>query len=98
MIIRIVVIILFGVAALAVMPPIARQIVGYLALPFLFMLVTVLPCFPVFLVIAWILTTLHAQAHRRFTGRWCPRCRYDLTGNVTGICSECGEDLREYMR
>ncbi len=31
--------------------------------------------------------------HPVFTGRPandCTRCRYDLTGNTTGICSECG--------
>jgi hypothetical protein len=26
---------------------------------------------------------------RRRAGR-CPRCRYDLTGNTTGVCPECG--------
>lgn len=29
---------------------------------------------------------------RRRPGR-CPTCDYDLTGNVTGICPECGEKL-----
>ena len=24
----------------------------------------------------------------------CPRCRYDLTGNVSGVCPECGEVCR----
>ena len=27
---------------------------------------------------------------RRFPPGHCPRCGYDLTGNVTGVCSECG--------
>jgi hypothetical protein len=41
--------------------------------------------------------------HRR-TGRWlarrealcsqgrCPECAYDLTGNVSGVCPECGNE------
>jgi hypothetical protein len=24
-------------------------------------------------------------------GRYCVNCRYDLTGNVSGVCPECGE-------
>lgn len=30
--------------------------------------------------------------HRRSKG-WCVTCGYDLTGNVTGICSECGQAI-----
>ena len=28
--------------------------------------------------------------HRRVRRGLCPRCRYDLTGNVSGVCPECG--------
>lgn len=28
----------------------------------------------------------------------CPRCRYDLTGNVSGICPECGAPLDDKTR
>ena len=28
-------------------------------------------------------------AHRRAAGR-CVKCDYDLTGNVSGVCPECG--------
>lgn len=31
--------------------------------------------------------------HRRRKGL-CIKCGYDLTGNVTGVCSECGEEVR----
>ena len=44
----------------------------------------------------WARTRVIRRKHARhpvFTGRPaadCTRCRYDLTGNTTGICSECG--------
>ncbi|MGD8454236.1 MAG: hypothetical protein PVJ57_20675 [Phycisphaerae bacterium] len=28
-------------------------------------------------------------------GRYCVQCRYDLTGNVSGRCPECGLDLTD---
>ena len=35
---------------------------------------------------------LPPYARRRFRTRRgvCPRCAYDLTGNVSGVCPECG--------
>lgn len=27
----------------------------------------------------------------------CPRCRYDLTGNCSGVCPECGEDVADLI-
>jgi predicted amidophosphoribosyltransferase len=30
------------------------------------------------------------QANTRFPSNCCERCEYDLTGNVSGICPECG--------
>ncbi|MGD8454240.1 MAG: hypothetical protein PVJ57_20700 [Phycisphaerae bacterium] len=29
------------------------------------------------------------------TGRYCLRCGYDLTGNVSGRCPECGRELTD---
>ncbi len=26
----------------------------------------------------------------------CPKCGYDLTGNVSGVCPECGEPNAEF--
>ncbi len=26
-----------------------------------------------------------------YDGSWCTTCGYDLTGNVSGVCPECGE-------
>ena len=31
------------------------------------------------------------RAYRRSLRNRCPGCGYDLTGNVTGVCPECGE-------
>jgi hypothetical protein len=30
---------------------------------------------------------------RRLALNQCPRCSYDLTGNVSGVCPECGERI-----
>ncbi len=31
------------------------------------------------------------RRYRRRKRGWCIHCGYDLTGNVSGVCSECGE-------
>ena len=48
----------------------------------------------------WLVTTLFGSGGlyfivtlvrtRRSKGNWCQRCRYDLTGNTSGVCPECG--------
>ena len=38
---------------------------------------------------AWALRHRLRRLHRQSPGR-CPHCSYDLTGNVSGICPECG--------
>ncbi len=38
---------------------------------------------------AWL---WHRDQRRIRPGR-CPRCGYDLTGNTSGVCSECGERM-----
>jgi hypothetical protein len=43
----------------------------------------------------WRLIRWHgavAQAEKRHSRGHCWRCGYDLTGNVSGVCPECGED------
>ena len=35
-----------------------------------------------------------ARAARRRARGQCGRCSYDLTGNVSGVCPECGGDPR----
>jgi hypothetical protein len=37
---------------------------------------------------------LRHRARERFRQGRCPRCGYDLTGNVTGVCPECGVRVR----
>ena len=48
----------------------------------------------------YVLATLvavvaHLRWRRHFRPNVCVRCGYDLTGNVTGVCSECGRQLEE---
>ncbi len=37
----------------------------------------------------------HRFAGKRvaYDGSWCLKCGYDLTGNVSGVCPECGMEL-----
>lgn len=35
---------------------------------------------------------------RRRPGRCCPECQYDLTGNVSGVCPECGREIPPWIR
>ncbi len=52
----------------------------------LFLAIAVLPAYP---GIA-LATARRRQEHRRRLGGLCVKCGYDLTGNVSGVCSECG--------
>ena len=67
------------------------------------MFVKVTPRFSILLIVALLATypvfvftygTLHRRRrkHRRRKGL-CVKCGYNLTGNTTGICSECGNRL-----
>lgn len=38
------------------------------------------------------------RAHLRMRRGLCPACTYDLTGNVSGICPECGTSITEKQR
>ena len=40
--------------------------------------------------ILWCLDWLHRQGH---PPRHCQKCGYNLTGNVSGICPECGTPI-----
>ena len=48
-----------------------------------------------FLLAALIPTVLAWRRLRRPLPGHCRKCGYDLTGNVTGVCSECGEEIME---
>jgi hypothetical protein len=40
---------------------------------------------------AWLLD--RRRRRRRYTNRPCLACGYDLTGNVSGVCPECGDPI-----
>jgi hypothetical protein len=50
--------------------------------------------FPPFLWLATRSRRLYARRRRRSLGL-CPRCGYDLRGNASGRCSECGTVVRK---
>ena len=54
-------------------------------------------CLPAPLVVlaTALLPALDLRRRRRLRNRagFCPRCGYDLTGNVSGMCPECGTKL-----
>jgi hypothetical protein len=60
-------------------------------------LITILPLWMPFLIFAIPTTALTAFLwwfdRRRIPPGHCQRCRYDLTGNVSGACPECGERI-----
>lgn len=47
------------------------------------------------LVASWLLSR---RAHPRPKVGTCANCRYDLTGNITGVCPECGAPIPEDLR
>jgi hypothetical protein len=53
-----------------------------------------LACVLALLPAVWIVTSIraHGQARHRRLGH-CLRCNYDLTGNVSGRCPECGTPI-----
>ena len=58
-----------------------------------------LPFWQVFLLFAAYPSVLLIRGpvrrwHRRRKG-WCVKCGYDLTGNVSGVCPECGEPVAD---
>ncbi len=57
-------------------------------------LITWWPLWPVFLAAA-VPTTLLWWRDRRYPKGHCQTCGYDLTGNTSGVCPECGEKARD---
>jgi hypothetical protein len=47
------------------------------------------PCWSL-LLLASVPTAFGWWSGRRFPSGHCPTCGYDLTGNVSGVCPECG--------
>lgn len=52
-----------------------------------------IPMFQVVLVAVLTTVVLFYRDRRRILPGHCPRCGYDLTGNTSGKCSECGEKI-----
>ncbi|MCB9850953.1 MAG: hypothetical protein H6817_09655 [Phycisphaerales bacterium] len=51
--------------------------------------------FVTFPVSAAVGVLAHSLWRKRLSPGRCSRCGYDLTGNVTGVCPECGERVVE---
>lgn len=54
-------------------------------------LVLLVTCIPLFFALGY--SIYHAQGYRPLEGV-CRKCSYDLRGNLTGICPECGTPWR----
>ena len=48
---------------------------------------------PVLLLLALPTVILWYRGRRRFTPPNCTKCGYDLTGNESGVCPECGTEI-----
>jgi hypothetical protein len=46
-----------------------------------------------FSAMIWSLLHVRRYNKRHLGWRFCSTCRYDLTGNVSGICPECGTEI-----
>jgi hypothetical protein len=57
--------------------------------------VTVVPCWMLFSGPFFATVWLWYRGHARYRSGYCRRCGYDLTGNVSGRCPECGTEIRE---
>jgi len=68
--------------------------VGLLAGPFV-MAVALLAAGSPWLAEAWIKYRRNAERRRRLRLGLCITCEYDLTGNVSGVCPECGTKIEK---
>ena len=75
-----------GLAAVACVGAIAFRAAGQAALVFALILA------PVALLVLFEIPNLRRDRRRRH-GQ-CIECGYDLTGNVSGVCPECGSDAK----
>ena len=48
---------------------------------------------PVYFVVMWRTKRRAARVELRRTNGLCVNCGYDLKGNVSGVCPECGEPV-----
>lgn len=40
---------------------------------------------------------IYRRARERPAAGFCAACGYDLTGNVSGVCSECGQEMLNWL-
>lgn len=79
-----------AVAANALSPPLASQLTMRRLISWCSsMVITFTLCG---LALGFILWWLNERRFRVPPGH-CPNCDYDLTGNVSGVCPECGERI-----
>jgi uncharacterized paraquat-inducible protein A len=62
--------------------------------PLVTMVATAVAVLAVAVILAQLLYFGFREAHVEQDGPRCQRCDYDLTGNVSGVCPECGRPLR----
>lgn len=53
---------------------------------------------PVFFIVMWRKKRREARVEFRRKNGICVNCGYDLRGNTTGICPECGQPIEELQR
>lgn len=56
--------------------------------------------FPMWLLFASVATPTALawlRSRRRIPAGHCPACAYDLTGNVSGVCPECGKKVERHV-
>ena len=71
-------------------PPGMRLVIHAVCLPLWFLMIL----FSTYPAIAFVRGPLRQyRRHRRRKCGLCIQCSYDLTGNVTGICPECGKEI-----
>jgi hypothetical protein len=59
--------------------------------------VTILPLWLLFVVVAAPTAFLWRWDRRRTRSGYCQECGYNLTGNASGICPECGTPAIQHL-
>ena len=80
------------VIALAVLPSVVYVLQRYLfpRAPLVFLMLSVLPGYA--LVVAGVVIAVRRYTRKPPPG-FCQNCGYNLRGNISGVCPECGTDI-----